>query len=489
MQDIHLARPGRSLDRDTTANDNHGPVTTINRNAPCPCGSGKKHKKCCGAVPTTPRTFPVSEAVHELTRKLIRYSARTRSAEDIALGRVLYFGDRLDKAPRAVVERFLDTQTCVVNFTSFMLHDFGWGVEPTVLERFLEDDGVRLTPTERRYLEAVARTHIGLYEIEEVVLDQGVRLRDLLESETVWVRERAATHYVARWDILGARIVRDPDGDATFVADLYPFLQQHKALVLKGLRRFLRLGKRRVEPEAMLEDLKRLAPFFFQAWWDMVACPPIPKMTNFDGHKLVWTKTAFDVLDRQALDRELQRIPEFEMDEPHQWTWFRDERDERRVLGHVEFREEMLVLETNSLERAERGRELLESRVGALLRYRLQHSEDTRARLDRQRDEGTDSEPAAAQLEPELQQRMRRELLDKHYRAWPDIPVPALDGRTPRHAARLKTQRQRVVDLLKEFENSEAHEVLQGREAYDFGWMWDELGLERPRVDDDPALA
>ncbi|MCH8012952.1 MAG: SEC-C domain-containing protein [Candidatus Marinimicrobia bacterium] len=22
----------------------------INRNAPCPCGSGKKYKKCCGAV-------------------------------------------------------------------------------------------------------------------------------------------------------------------------------------------------------------------------------------------------------------------------------------------------------------------------------------------------------------------------------------------------------------------------------------------------------
>jgi uncharacterized protein YecA (UPF0149 family) len=23
-------------------------ATTVGRNAPCPCGSGKKYKKCCG---------------------------------------------------------------------------------------------------------------------------------------------------------------------------------------------------------------------------------------------------------------------------------------------------------------------------------------------------------------------------------------------------------------------------------------------------------
>lgn len=25
------------------------PETKVGRNDPCPCGSGKKHKKCCGA--------------------------------------------------------------------------------------------------------------------------------------------------------------------------------------------------------------------------------------------------------------------------------------------------------------------------------------------------------------------------------------------------------------------------------------------------------
>jgi hypothetical protein len=31
----------------------------IGRNDPCPCGSGKKYKKCCGSAKTAPRAFEV----------------------------------------------------------------------------------------------------------------------------------------------------------------------------------------------------------------------------------------------------------------------------------------------------------------------------------------------------------------------------------------------------------------------------------------------
>ena len=36
---------GRSLKKQTV----HSPKSKIGRNDPCPCGSGKKLKKCCGA--------------------------------------------------------------------------------------------------------------------------------------------------------------------------------------------------------------------------------------------------------------------------------------------------------------------------------------------------------------------------------------------------------------------------------------------------------
>ena len=72
------------------------------------------------------------------------------------------------------------------------------------------------------------------------------------------------------------------------------------------------------------------------------------------------------------------------------------------------------------------------------------------------------------------------EFYEQHYRRWLDEPVPALGNRTPREAARLKTGRPKLVALLQEFENMAARQRLEGRPAYDFGWMWAELGLERP---------
>ena len=40
-------RPVRAV-RNPVAAPNSAPAPTVGRNDPCPCGSGKKYKKCCG---------------------------------------------------------------------------------------------------------------------------------------------------------------------------------------------------------------------------------------------------------------------------------------------------------------------------------------------------------------------------------------------------------------------------------------------------------
>lgn len=74
-----------------------------------------------------------------------------------------------------------------------------------------------------------------------------------------------------------------------------------------------------------------------------------------------------------------------------------------------------------------------------------------------------------------------RQYKDRHYKTWPDTPLPGLDGRTPRESAGLPALRPRLVDLLKDMENMEERGARPGSPAYDFGWIWTELGLERPR--------
>jgi hypothetical protein len=63
--------------------------------------------------------------------------------------------------------------------------------------------------------------------------------------------------------------------------------------------------------------------------------------------------------------------------------------------------------------------------------------------------------------------------------------LPALSGKTPRDAAILEASRPRVIDLLKDFENSEARHPSSSAGPYDFTWLWKELGLERPGAEAD----
>jgi len=53
------------------------------------------------------------------------------------------------------------------------------------------------------------------------------------------------------------------------------------------------------------------------------------------------------------------------------------------------------------------------------------------------------------------------------------------DNRTPRHAARLKTVRPKLLALLKDFESHSERQRRSGEVAYDLTWMWAELGLKR----------
>lgn len=85
--------------------------------------------------------------------------------------------------------------------------------------------------------------------------------------------------------------------------------------------------------------------------------------------------------------------------------------------------------------------------------------------------------------EPEIALEDQREVLgefyEQHYRRWLEEPVPALGNRTPRHAARLKTIRPKLVALLKELESRSERQRRAGKIADDSSWMWDELGISR----------
>jgi hypothetical protein len=69
-----------------------------------------------------------------------------------------------------------------------------------------------------------------------------------------------------------------------------------------------------------------------------------------------------------------------------------------------------------------------------------------------------------------------REFTMSHYRDWLDESLPALDGLTPRQAARERKMKPRLVSLLKELEHLE--QMKPAAERFDVAQLWRELGVD-----------
>ena len=74
-------------------------------------------------------------------------------------------------------------------------------------------------------------------------------------------------------------------------------------------------------------------------------------------------------------------------------------------------------------------------------------------------------------LSDEERQKVILQFKKSYFAKWLDQPLPALNGKTPRHAATLKTYRQRVIDLLKTMEENDQRSVEQGLAPFDFSEM------------------
>jgi hypothetical protein len=321
----------------------------------------------------------------------------------------------------------------------------------------------------------LAGARLRLYEVEEVRRDEGFRLLDLRSGSSVWVREKLGTHEVGRWDILAARISPAEDGVFEMEGGSYLFRPPHKAALLAELRHLERRLRRRRKPSDEDALFRQFAPVVHGFWLDLFD-RPLPRVVTTEGDDLVFSELVFDVLDEPALRAALETHPAFVVDAQGGFVWIEGSAwDERRVLGGLTIEGRRLTLMVTSRQRADRGRVLLEGLAGSAVRYRVTGLEGVGSAV-RRRDrppKGGRAKTVSAQAADVV-----REVKHRHYATWADVPLPALDGRTPRHAATLKTLRPRLVELLKFMENAEARQ--EKGTAYDFGWLWRELGLDRP---------
>jgi len=378
------------------------------------------------------------------------HSLREEAFEAFSMGRV-------DELPAEERKEYLESGVFERNLGDFVALGYLGDDGRTLLDRFLAERGGELGPGERGYLEDLRKTRIGFYEVQEAAPGVGLRVEDLWSGESHWVQDASASRILVRWDLFAARLLTWRDGETRLESDFYPFPHHARevflAIVQRARRDFRRFG-RGVAPH---EFLRGIAALVHRAWLETVLFQLPLEMVTYEGDEVVLARTYYEIRDREALVRALDARADFEREGNAKWTW-RAESSEgcRCALGILTIEADRLVAETHSRERDARLRDVLEAAAGDAIRRGTSRVEALRA--------------------PPGDRCVR----DEDLRIWTEHVSPALGGRTPRQAARTRKGRRQLVEILKSFENHEARAALAGQEPHDFGWLWKELGLERP---------
>jgi len=454
------------------------------RNAPCPCGSGKKYKVCClprAQVSTDFLYHKLSAAYDRLATRLYDIATETIGEPGItaSLAEFLLWPKDEDRFENEVREH-------PMLYIPWLL--FEWTPNPqdfdgpppiplntTVAEMLLEDPRAHLDLLERRIIEAATRRPLSFYEVSDCRPGKSFRLKDIFLDEEYDVCERSGSQNAQRGDILFARVIQVDAVAMLAGAGAMLFPPSHKAELIR-FRQFLKknTGRPTITAADLYDFSEELRELFF-GFYRRMTQPP--QMQNTDGDALVFHRLHYQIDSAEETFEALKSLcvtdtPEdilagAERDDAGrlrtvEFNWSRKGHKQMRaltntILGHIEIKKNRLTVEVNSAERAAWIRREIEKRLSGRVRYRTTEiisPEAYNEPFSAQTKAGAPSEDELMQ-HPEVRQQVAQ-MLEGHWSGWIDMRIPALGGKTPRQAVKTADGRESVAALLAQAERDAA---------------------------------
>ncbi len=443
------------------------------RNDPCLCGSGKKYKKCC-----LTKTF-VQVGKQESIRKHL--------VDELLNFYSNYHKDTVEEAKKwfwddFVPEKYLDgvaVNVAYQNFFEWVTFDFivEPEVEKTLIDLYIEQTK-KLTQDEHQVLTIMKHSCISLYEVQEVFPEKGLLLKDLMMGGEYDVKEKSATRSLKKWDIFATRLLLI-DGQYIMSGSVYPYHIKNKQEIIDDLRNEYKDFLEEYPDGTMDAFLKESGDIFNFHWYYPIQHPAEPlKMQTTSGEPLLFSKAIFEIKDMDAVVKALPEIKGFEPgDDGYVWFDKKGKDGSATVLGNVIIKDDRLTLECNSKERLARGKQLIQKAMPDAVVHKVDTFQDPVEAIKAHREKSP--EPVENDIPMDIQQQFYTKFMDDHYEKWFKDKIPTLDNKTPLEAIKTEEGKQKVIDLLKFYENGEEQHRKKGRPSYDLSWVWEKLGIEK----------
>lgn len=429
----------------------------VGRNQPCPCGSGKKFKRChLGAVEAAPSPAPSSP------RAMLHARDERLAADIIEHGKRRFGGETL---VRRLSETLGDRASLGQFVTPWLAYMLPFEGEP-LAAHFLQSRGSRLSAEDRRWIERQLATPVGVWEVLRVDHGCGVDAVDLLTGRRCFVHEVMGSGMLAPRDAILARAVAD---------EVVVFCGVHETPLEPTnadavVAQFGEVASKDGAAQRLIDLWEGQA-----AETRRKAATPM-KVTNTDGHEAATVEDRFALRGGsfEAVFARLAALEGVNVDERDRagahFTFTRAGNAKHAhwantIIGAARLTATRLVVQTNSSERAETLRAQLRDALGDLATWKKRTREALPEMLGGE----------TVMIDGQLVTSPPEATLRDAYREWLDHPVPSLDGRTPREAVRDADGRRGVHLLLKQQENRHARKPVEG---LDPAQLRRELGLD-----------
>jgi len=489
-----------------------------NRNDPCPCGSGRKYKKCCQEQTSGTRPSLVPQPGAEPLERGAAW--KTRRVQGNLEPGIIEFGRGLlgrEGVESAIDEFTFGDETIPIDgpegqlFEPWLLYTHQTGLdtdspEPrrdpgrTLAGAFLAKRGDALGSRERTFIEACVGAVHSFFDVLRSDPGEGLRLRDILLGAEHEVAERSASLTVRPGDILYGRLVPF-EGFALMVGTGSVALRTRAKIEILALRKWLRERHGEITP-ALLGSMEDQLRELYLNQREIALNPSPPVLSNTDGDPIEFHKIHYEIDDAERTFQALRTLAvgESESDirrggtagragrlKEIEFSWLKrgnrlNKGWDNTVLGLIRIRGKKLSVEVNSAKRAGKIRSEIARRLGDEARFLRTESRSVESAARQRHRRSPEAEARSApegqrvMENPEVRAEMRR-LAASMYDDWPDHPLPALAGKSPREAIADPEGREIVEALLTDFERSDvAHRPEELR--YDFSTLRRRLGLE-----------
>lgn len=450
------------------------------RNDLCPCGSGKKYKKCCLSQSETPGIDFLVPKLRRTEGKLVDALLKHADkyyGEGVAAEAWDEFSLWQEVPMDPEKEPELDSP-----FLPWFL--FNWQPdnaeqpeeehlpEMSIAQHYLRHNEDRLEPLERRFIQETCSRHFSFYVVLGLEPGRSLTLRDLFCRQEVTVREKKASSTLRKGDTLFARTISLDGVSIMFGCAPIAIPASYQPALIDA--------RDHIEEHFGAFNQQMLAEYDFEIrelFYDIreqILNPQMPDIRNTDGDPLqpatlyyrlhCSSQKAFTALRSLALPEEGEDLlAEAEYDEQGQLRkvdlpWLKKGNRQHAswdntLMGNISIEGEQLTVAVNSRERAESIQRKITRRLGKRAEYQRTVHESLKKALE----ENKASPPAASQADeeltasPEVQAKLK-EMAEEHWRRWLDMPLPALHDQTPREAARTAKGKERLEALLMDFE-------------------------------------